>query len=112
ERLGLGYEALAALNPRLVYVSVTGWGGTGAQAREMSNDIGMQYFSGFGSQNGPPGGEPEISRHFTYMDGGTGNYAAQAALLALATPERTGRSPKVAISRLQSMSSLCTQHTA
>ena len=59
ERLGLGYERLAAINPALVYCSVTGFGRTGPDARRRGFDLVAQATSGIMSFTGEG---PEIGR--------------------------------------------------
>jgi crotonobetainyl-CoA:carnitine CoA-transferase CaiB-like acyl-CoA transferase len=68
----------------------------------------MQYFSGFWSTNGAKGGEREIYRHFTQMDGSTGNYAAQAILMGLLARKRTGRGQRIEVSMLRATTALQT----
>ena len=58
ERLGLGYEALAATNPRLVYCSITGFGSNGPRADEPGYDFLIQAMGGLMSITGAPEGEP------------------------------------------------------
>ncbi|MFJ7145609.1 CaiB/BaiF CoA transferase family protein [Pseudomonas protegens] len=52
ERLGLGYEALKAINPRLIYVSITGYGQTGPYKDRAGHDINYLALSGLASQTG------------------------------------------------------------
>jgi crotonobetainyl-CoA:carnitine CoA-transferase CaiB-like acyl-CoA transferase len=108
DRLGLGYEAVAAINPQIVYCSITGFGETGPMATRPGADGQMQYFSGFWSTNGAAGEEREIYRHFTQMDGSTGNYAAQAILMALLARKRTGRGQRIEVSMLRATTALQT----
>jgi crotonobetainyl-CoA:carnitine CoA-transferase CaiB-like acyl-CoA transferase len=58
ERLGLGYEALGALNPRLIYCSISGYGRTGPYADKGGFDLIAQGMSGLMSITGEPGGAP------------------------------------------------------
>lgn len=58
DRLGLGYETLAAINPRLIYCAISGFGMTGPLRDRPSFDIVMQALSGALSVNGEPGREP------------------------------------------------------
>jgi crotonobetainyl-CoA:carnitine CoA-transferase CaiB-like acyl-CoA transferase len=58
DRLGLGYEALSAINPGLIYCSITGFGMTGPLRDRPSFDIVLQALSGALSVNGEPGGLP------------------------------------------------------
>jgi crotonobetainyl-CoA:carnitine CoA-transferase CaiB-like acyl-CoA transferase len=108
DRLGLSYEAVSEINPQIVYCSITGFGETGPMARRPGADGQMQYFSGFWSTNGAEGGEREIYRHFTQMDGSTGNYAAQAILMALLARKRTGRGQRIELSMLRATTALQT----
>jgi crotonobetainyl-CoA:carnitine CoA-transferase CaiB-like acyl-CoA transferase len=108
DRLGLSYEAVAEINPQIVYCSITGFGETGPMATRPGADGQMQYFSGFWSTNGAQGGEREIYRHFTQMDGSTGNYAAQAILMGLLARKRTGRGQRIEVSMLRATTALQT----
>ncbi|MDH4039156.1 MAG: CoA transferase [Gammaproteobacteria bacterium] len=58
DRLGLGYDALSTINPRLIYCSISGFGMTGPLRDRPSFDIVLQALSGAMSVNGEPGGEP------------------------------------------------------
>lgn len=58
DRLGLGYEALATINPRLIYCAISGFGMTGPLRDRPSFDIVMQALSGALSVNGEPGAPP------------------------------------------------------
>ena len=112
ERLGLGYEELAAENDRLVYCSVTGWGRAGPMAAKQGADTHLQAYSGFWSVNGPEGGRPEYYRHYTQLDAATGNYAAQAVLFALVGRSRTGKGRRIDITMLEAASAVQTLNLA
>lgn len=58
DRLGLGYEAMKAINPRLIYCSISGYGQTGPLRDRPSFDIVLQAMSGALSMNGEPDGLP------------------------------------------------------
>ena len=58
DRLGLGYAALSAVNPRLIYCAISGFGMTGPLRDRPSFDIVLQALSGALSVNGEPGGAP------------------------------------------------------
>lgn len=58
DRLGLGYEAMKAINPRLIYCSISGYGQTGPLKDRPSFDIVLQAMSGALSMNGEPDGLP------------------------------------------------------
>ena len=63
EKLGLGYEVLEKLNPRLVYCAVSGYGRTGPYADKGGFDLIAQGFAGLMSITGEPGGPPVKIRH-------------------------------------------------
>ena len=63
ERLKLDYETLRALNPRLIYCSISGFGETGPLAKAGCADYIMQAFAGFARMNGATGDELEAFRH-------------------------------------------------
>ncbi len=60
DKLGLGYAALAAINPRLVYCSITGYGQTGPYALRAGHDINYIGYAGVLDQIGSAGGAPAI----------------------------------------------------
>jgi crotonobetainyl-CoA:carnitine CoA-transferase CaiB-like acyl-CoA transferase len=101
DRLGLSYEALSAINPRIVYCTICGWGTTGPMAERTAADPQVQAFTGFAANSGQPGGPGEVYRHFTQMDATTGNYAAMAIMMALLARERTGRGQRIDLTMLQ-----------
>ncbi|SDR60575.1 Crotonobetainyl-CoA:carnitine CoA-transferase CaiB [Rhizobiales bacterium GAS191] len=90
ERFGLGYEQLSALNPRLVYCSISGYGRTGPRADEPGYDFAIQAESGLMSITGEPGGAP-MKHGMAITDLVTGMNAAQAVLAALLARVRTGK---------------------
>ncbi len=90
ERMGLGYEKLKAINPRLVYCHATGFGRSGPRGNDRATDAVMQTFAGVWSTQGSRGGQGEFYRHATQVDATTGNLLAQAALLGLHARKRTG----------------------
>jgi len=101
ERLGLGYEAVKAVNPGIVYCSVSGFGESGPLRKEACADFIMQAYSGFARLNGQPGDEVEAFRFTGYIDLTTSIVAVEAVLAALLARERTGEGQKVEISMLQ-----------
>jgi len=92
-RPGLGYADLAAVNPRLVYCSITGFGQDGPSAQRAGYDFLLQAMGGLmsvtGAPDGAPGGGP-MKVGVAVTDVLTGLYAATAVLAALAQRERTG----------------------
>jgi crotonobetainyl-CoA:carnitine CoA-transferase CaiB-like acyl-CoA transferase len=89
ERLGLGYEALATLNPRLVYCSISGFGQTGPYRARGGFDLMVQAMSGIMSVNGPEDGPPHRVP-MAIADIGAGMFAAIGILAALQARTRTG----------------------
>jgi crotonobetainyl-CoA:carnitine CoA-transferase CaiB-like acyl-CoA transferase len=101
DRLGLSYEKLSEINPRIVYMTICGWGTTGPMADRTAADPQIQAFSGFAGNSGAEGGRPEVYRHFTQMDASTGNYATMAVLMALLRREKTGRGQRIDLNMIQ-----------
>jgi crotonobetainyl-CoA:carnitine CoA-transferase CaiB-like acyl-CoA transferase len=89
-KFGLDYVSLAAVNPRLIYCSVTGFGQTGPYAARAGYDLMAQGMGGFMSLTGPPDGEPARAG-VPIADIFTGVYSVVGILAALAERERTGR---------------------
>jgi crotonobetainyl-CoA:carnitine CoA-transferase CaiB-like acyl-CoA transferase len=92
-RYGLDYPNLAALNSRLVYCSITGFGQTGPYAERAGYDFIIQGMGGFmsvtGERDNAPGGGPQKAG-IAISDLMTGMYAATAILAAVAHRERSG----------------------
>ena len=109
DKLGLGADAMTALNPRLVYCSMSGFGHTGPWRDKPGYDLAIQGMSGLQSLTGAADGPP-MKAGLSMADLATGLYAAQGILLALFHRERTGRGDVVDISMLDSMLSLLTYH--
>lgn len=88
-KYGLDYESLKAVNPRLVYCSITGFGQTGPYKARAGYDFLMQGMAAIMDLTGEPGGEPQkIGVAFT--DIFTGLYSVIAIQAALAHRETTG----------------------
>jgi crotonobetainyl-CoA:carnitine CoA-transferase CaiB-like acyl-CoA transferase len=92
--LGLDFAAAAALNPRLVYCSVTAYGATGPLADRPGYDPLMQAYGGLMSVNGHPGQEP-ARVGTSIVDMGTGMWAALGIVAALRQRDATGRAVEV-----------------
>ncbi len=92
-RYGLGFESLRAINPRLVYCSITGFGQTGPYAERAGYDYAVQGMGGLMSVTGErddlPGGGPQ-KVGVAVADLFTGLYATVAIQAALRHAERTG----------------------
>jgi crotonobetainyl-CoA:carnitine CoA-transferase CaiB-like acyl-CoA transferase len=96
DRLGLGWERLHETNPRLLYVSVTGFGRSGPYADLPCTDSVAQAFSGLMSLNRGNDGAPHRVGAFI-IDTLTGLYAAQATGVALYRRERAGCGQRIEI---------------
>ncbi len=92
-KYGLDYASVAAINPRLVYASITGFGQDGPYAERAGYDFIIQGMSGFMSVTGErddlPGGGPQKAG-IAITDLVTGLFAANGILAALAHRDRTG----------------------
>ncbi|KAF0675482.1 CaiB/BaiF CoA transferase family protein [Profundibacterium mesophilum] len=88
-KYGLDHAALSALNPRLVYCSITGFGQTGPYAHRAGYDYIIQGMSGLMSVTGAPEGQPQ-KVGVAVTDIFTGVYATTAILAALRERDRTG----------------------
>ncbi len=100
DRLGIGYEALAAVNPRLVYASISGFGQDGPYAERPGFDQIAQGMGGLMSITGLPGQGP-VRVGIPVADLCAGLFAAQGVLVALLEREVSGRGQWVQTSLLQ-----------
>ena len=105
ERLGFGYDALAARYPSLVYCSISGFGQSGPRRAEPGYDAMMQAEGGLMSITGAPGGSP-FRLGVAIGDIATGMFAVQGILAALLVRERTGRGQRIDIAMLDAVTSL------
>jgi crotonobetainyl-CoA:carnitine CoA-transferase CaiB-like acyl-CoA transferase len=111
ERFGLDYAQLSTVNPRLVYVSISGFGRSGPYANVAGYDGAVQAFGGFMSINGEADGEP-LKAGIAVADLATGLFASQAVLLALHARHETGVGQQVEVSLLESLLALLHPHTS
>ena len=107
ERLGLGYPALAKLNPKLVYCAISGFGESGPQASRAGYDLVVQAESGIMDITGFPDGPP-VKVGTSIADLVAGMSAAHGITLALLARHRTRRGQKVEISMQDAMAALLT----
>ncbi len=97
DRLGLGYETVAAANPRVVYTSISAFG-SGEATRDLPGyDLLVQAMCGYMSITGDPDGRP-TKPGTALIDMLTGLYATIGTLGALHARERTGRGQRVEVS--------------
>ncbi len=101
-KYGLGYENLDALNPRLVYCSVTGFGQSGPYAERPGYDAMIQAMSGIMDLTGEPDGPPQ-KIGVAFADIFTGLYGVIAIQAALAQRARTGLGQHVDLALLDCM---------
>jgi crotonobetainyl-CoA:carnitine CoA-transferase CaiB-like acyl-CoA transferase len=94
EKLGLGYEQVNTLNPRLVYCSITAFGTRGPRKDLPGYDPLMQAYGGLMSINGHPG-QPPARVGTSIVDMGTGMWAALGILGALRERDRSGQGSHV-----------------
>lgn len=109
ERLGLGFEEVHARHPRLVYVSISGFGQEGPDARRGGYDLVVQALSGLLSMTGSPDGEP-AKIPIAALDFGSGVYAALGTLSALRQRDATGRGSHVTTSLLETALTWLSMH--
>jgi formyl-CoA transferase len=100
EKLGLGYEDLSGINPRLVWASITGYGSSGPDAGRPGYDFMLQAEGGLMSLNGPPDGDP-YRVGVPIVDITAGMFTAYAILAALRARDQINRGQRVDLSLLE-----------
>jgi formyl-CoA transferase len=105
DRLGIGYEALRAVNPRLVYASISGYGQDGPYRMRPGLDQIAQGMGGLMSITGPAGGGP-VRAGIAVADSAAGLYCALGILTALLEREQSGEGQWVHTSLLQAQIAL------
>lgn len=105
ERLGLGYEALQAANPRLIYASISGFGQEGPFADWPAFDLVIQAMSGLMSVTGERDGRATAVGE-SVADITTGMFAAWGIASALYDRERTGTGRRLEVAMLDSLFSM------
>lgn len=104
-RLGIDYDALAEINPRIVYASISGFGQDGPYVKRPGFDHIVQGMGGLMSLNGDPAHGP-MRAGFAVADVGAGMYCAIAIMTALLERQTSGRGQWVQVSLLQTMVSM------
>lgn len=89
DRFGFGYEAARALNPRLVYASISGFGQDGPYRERTAYDLILQGMGGLMGTTGEEGGSP-VKVGVAVTDIAAGMFAAYGILAALRARDRTG----------------------
>ncbi|QNA84338.1 CoA transferase [Sphingomonas sp. So64.6b] len=101
-KYGLDYASLSALNPRLVYCSITGFGQTGPYAHRPGYDFIIQGMGGIMDLTGEPDGAPQKTG-VAFADLFTGLYSVIAIQAALTARDKTGRGQQIDMSLLDTM---------
>ena len=112
ERLGMGYEDVAKVNPRIIYVAASAYGRTGPMASFGAIDPEIQAMCGWCSIMGREGGRGEMFRHLGHIDLTTSTYITQAVLQALLARERTGKGQKIEVEMLRAAMAIQTTRLA
>lgn len=105
KRLGVDYESLAAINPRLVYVSISGYGEDGPYVDRPGQDLVLQGMSGAMLSAGRDGEAPTPAGQYL-VDAITAYTAFEGALAALLHRERTGEGQLVQVNMLDAITTL------
>lgn len=105
DRLDLGYDELAATNPRLIYASISGYGQGGPRAGAPAMDQAVQAASGLMAKTGFPDGPP-VRTGAAVADFSSAAFAAMGVLGALRQRDRTGRGQHVDLSMLDVLTAL------
>jgi crotonobetainyl-CoA:carnitine CoA-transferase CaiB-like acyl-CoA transferase len=109
ERLGLGYDAVRRTNPRLVYLSISGFGQTGPYRDRPCTDTVAQAFSGMMTMNRSVDGTPVKAQVFM-IDAITGLYGFQAVSMALVARQASGVGRYLDVSLMQSIAAILSPH--
>jgi crotonobetainyl-CoA:carnitine CoA-transferase CaiB-like acyl-CoA transferase len=111
DRLGMGYEDLAAVNPSLVYVAGTGFGPDGPYAQRPGQDLLIQSLSGLAAYGGRDG-DPPTPAGSSIVDAATALLLAFSAMVGLFHRERTGEGQRIDVSLLNTAVALQCQELA
>ena len=103
--LGFGYAQAAAINPRLVYCSISGYGQNGARSQRPGYDVVIQGETGLMDVTGFPDGEPTRAG-IAVTDYLAGLYAIQGILLALIERQRSGQGQQIDLALFDAMLSV------
>jgi alpha-methylacyl-CoA racemase len=110
DRLGAGYAALSALNPRLIYCSITGYGQTGPRALEAGHDINYLAIAGVLGATGPTDGPPQFPLNLLADFAAGGLLAAFGILAGLLERERTGEGTHIDAAMIDGAYSMMAMH--
>lgn len=99
DRLGIGFETLKVINPKLVMASISAYGQSGPRAKEGGFDLTVQAMSGIMSVTGEPGGAP-VKCGVPLADFSAGLYAAYAVVCALRSAQVGGQGTHIDVPML------------
>jgi CoA:oxalate CoA-transferase len=102
ERLGLSHDDINAINPRLIYASVTGYGDKGPWRNKPGQDLLVQSMSGLAWMSGDAG-QPPVATGVAVADMMTGAHLVQGILAALVRRGMTGKGVRVDVSLMESI---------
>jgi len=110
DRLGAGYEALRALNPKLIYCSITGYGQMGPLAQEAGHDISYLALTGVLGAIGPSDGPPSVPLNLL-ADFAAGSFIAALGIVsALFERSQTGEGKYIDAAMIDGCLSLMAMH--
>jgi alpha-methylacyl-CoA racemase len=110
ERLGLGPDVCAAINPRMVFGRMTGWGQDGPLKNLAGHDINYIALTGTLAAIGPKGGDPVVPLNLVGDFGGGALYLALGLLAALHEARASGRGQVVDAAMVDGAASLMSMH--
>jgi CoA:oxalate CoA-transferase len=106
EKMGLGYESVKEVNPRLIYISISGFGQSGPYSKKPAFDMVAQAMGGAVSITGELN-RPPVRVGFSIGDLGAGLFATAAGLAALYESEKSGLGQHIDVAMLDSQVALC-----
>jgi len=109
-RLGADYERLAAMNPSLVYCSLSGYGQTGPMAAEAGHDINYLAITGMLGSMGPVDGPPVVPLNLVADFGGGSMLAAFSIVAALLERERSGLGQHLDVAMIDGVQSMMSMY--
>ena len=112
ERLGIGPDACLALNPRLIYARMTGWGQTGPLSQRAGHDINYLGLTGALNAIGRQGENPVPPLNLVADLGGGSMFAVTGILAALYARERTGRGEVIDVAMVDGVTALMAMYWA
>lgn len=108
QRMGLGYEDLKAVNPAIIYCSITGYGQTGPMADRPGHDINYLAVSGNALYRAADGTERAVAPNFQLADVAGGSYMSMISILAAVYyREQTGKGQYIDVSMTDSIVPFC-----